>query len=135
MLTMFLSFNPRGWITDMAGANIQGLKTVFGASAVDRIKTCEFHFKDCRNRQARKLDEANKRRFKKLCDALLQAATPPGYEAAKENLLHFTNEDDKHKFLQSWFAWWKNRRGLIFSAFTNDKGGSGMNQAETIHAS
>ena len=128
-------FNPRGWITDMAGANIQGLKNVFGTSAVDRIKTCEFHFKDFRNRQARKLDEANKSRFKKLCNALLQAATTPGYEAAQENLLHFTNEDDQHKFLQSWFEWWDNRRGLIFSAFTSDKGGSRMNQAETIHAS
>ncbi len=69
-------FNPRGWITDMAGANMEGIKTVFGTSAVDRIKTCEFHFKDCRNRQARKLDEGAKTEFKTLCDALIQSESP-----------------------------------------------------------
>ena len=42
------TFNPCRWITDMAGANMEGIKSVFGTSAVDCIKTCEFHFKDCR---------------------------------------------------------------------------------------
>ena len=37
-------FNPHGWITDMA-------------------KTCEFHFKQCRNRQARK----SSKNYAKLC--------------------------------------------------------------------
>ena len=35
----------------MAGCNIEGLKRVFGDNVVKRIKTCEFHFKQCRNRQ------------------------------------------------------------------------------------
>ena len=38
--------NPTGWCTDMAGSNLSALQKVFGDSAVHRIKTCEFHFKD-----------------------------------------------------------------------------------------
>jgi len=32
-------FNPRGWVTEMAGSNLEGLRqSIFG------VKTCEFHF-------------------------------------------------------------------------------------------
>ena len=129
------TFNPRGWITDMAGANMEGIKSVFGTSAVDRIKTCEFHFKDCRNRQARKLDEDAKGQFKRLCNALIEAESPGGYKAAKESIESFIGSDSKRAFLQSWFDWWDKRRSLIFPAFLNVQGGSKMNQAEAIHAS
>ncbi|CAB3994344.1 Angiopoietin-1 receptor [Paramuricea clavata] len=128
-------FNPRGWITDMAGANMEGIKTVFGTSAVDRIKTCEFHFKDCRNRQARKLDEHAKDQFKRMCNALIEAESPGGYEAAKENIENFIRSDDKLSFLQSWFDWWDKRRNLISPAYLHVRGGSKMNQAEAIHTS
>lgn len=33
----------------------------------------EYHFKECRNRQARKLDQAVKEQFKRLCTALFEA--------------------------------------------------------------
>ena len=42
------SFNPNGWCTDMAGANLAGIVNVFGLDARKRIKSCEFHFKDLR---------------------------------------------------------------------------------------
>ena len=35
-------FNPSGWSTDMAGANLVGIKNVFGADALKRVKTCNF---------------------------------------------------------------------------------------------
>ena len=41
----------------MAGANMEGIKAVFGTCAVDCIKTRQFYCKDCRVRQARRLDE------------------------------------------------------------------------------
>ena len=37
-----LYFNPKGWCTDMAGANMNGLRKVFGDDVLTRIKTCEF---------------------------------------------------------------------------------------------
>ena len=79
-------FNPRGWITDMAGANMEGLKRSIGEHALQGVKTCEFHFKECRNRQARKLNEEERRNFKVLCDALLEVESPIGYERLEKTL-------------------------------------------------
>ena len=46
------------------------------------------HFKECRNRQARKLNE-HVDEIVKTCDALLEAVSPVAYERARENLLKF----------------------------------------------
>ena len=35
-------FNPLGWCTDMAGANMNGLQQLFGDDAPSCIKSCEF---------------------------------------------------------------------------------------------
>ena len=44
-------FNPRGWITDMAGSSLEGLKRAFGgAHALHKLKTDEFHFKEARKK-------------------------------------------------------------------------------------
>ena len=59
-------FNPVGWCTDMAGANLAGLSGVFGETVSDRIKTCKFHFKDHRNKNAQKLDPDSAVEFKTL---------------------------------------------------------------------
>ena len=64
-----VKFNPIGWCTNMAGANLAGISKVFGDSAC--IKTCEFHFKDCRNKKAKTLDADSAQEFKSLWDNLL----------------------------------------------------------------
>ena len=128
-------FNPRGWITDMAGCNIEGLKRVFGPNVVERVKTCEFHFKQCRNRQARKFDEETRKKFKKLSEALLEAQNPTSYEKAKENLDNFIAEEPERMRLTTWLGWWNKRRSFIFPAFQCTKGGPKMNLAEVVHAS
>ena len=43
------SFKPKGWCTDMASANMNGLKNVFGGEVLNRIKS---HFKENRNIKA-----------------------------------------------------------------------------------
>lgn len=91
-------FNPRSWVTDMAGSNMEGLRRSIGPHAVERVKTCEFHFKDCRNRQARKLKE-DRRNFKNLCNRLLEAESPVSYEKAREDLENFIEEDGDRKYL------------------------------------
>jgi len=63
-------FRPIGWCSDMAGPNMAAISAVFGKEAIQYIKTCEFHFKDHRNRKARKLDEDSSECFKSLCDDL-----------------------------------------------------------------
>ena len=58
------TFNPIGWCSDMAGANLGGISKVFGDEA--EIKSCEFHFKDHRNKKAQKLDSKSSDEFKQL---------------------------------------------------------------------
>ena len=121
----------------MAGSNLQGLKIVFGKDVLQKVKGCEFHFKECRNRHARKLrTEESRNNFKRLCDALLVAATPAAYNSAKDDLHMFINEvPGEREQLLPWLKWWDDRRGFIFPAFSPWNGAPKMNQAEVVHAS
>ena len=127
------SFNPIGWCTDMAGANLAGLVNVFGVDAKKRIKSCEFHFKDLRNKKAQRLDIDSAKEFKTLCDELLRSTTVAVYEAAKRQLDTFIAADLDREFLTSWISWWHERRGFIFHAFAPTNAPT-MNQAEVVHA-
>lgn len=125
------TFNPLGWCSDMAGANLAGISKVFGDDA--EIKSCEFHFKDHRNRKAQRLDSKSGDEFKQLCNRLLLCTTVAGYQAAKSDMDLFIAADDSRAFLTDWVSWWHERRGFIFRAFTNPNAPQ-MNQAEVIHA-
>jgi len=48
-----IKFNPIGWCSDRAGANLAGITRVYGNASP--IKSCELHFKDHRNKKAQKL--------------------------------------------------------------------------------
>ena len=124
-------FNPTGWCTDMAGANLSGIHKVFGDSA--RIKSCEFHFKDHRNKKAKKLDPDSAGEFKTLCDDLLNSTTEDAYNSAKKKMDEFITAKEDRKFLENWVSWWHARRGFIFRAFA-PRDAPEMNQAEVIHA-
>lgn len=110
-------FNPLGYCTDMAGANIAGKKNVFSELAC--IKTCEFHF----------LEEE----FILLTDQLLYSKTIPAYESTKAKLDNFIKSNSSCQFLSTWIEWWHVRRGFNFRAFCV-QGATRMNQAEVIHA-
>ena len=78
--------NPTGWCTDMAGANLAGLCNVFGNVVKTCIKSCEFHFKDHRNKKASKLDSESSEDIKVLCDQLLESATKTQFENIKQQM-------------------------------------------------
>ena len=126
-------FNPLGWCTDMAGANMVGICNVFEESAKCRIKSCEFHFKDHRNKKANMLDADSSDEFKILCQELLESVTEKQYDNVKRRLDLFISEKDDRLFLNNWLSWWHDRRGFIFQAFTPSNVPN-MNQAEVIHA-
>ena len=132
-------FNPRGLCSDMAGSNLQVLKIVFGKDVLQKVKGCEFHFKVCGHRHARKLrteDLESRNNLKRLCGALLVAATPAAYNSANENLHMFINKvPGEREQLLAWLKWWDNRRGFLFPAFSPWNGAPKMNQAEVVHAS
>ena len=126
-------FNPTGWCTDMAGANMNGIERVFGKDALSRIKSCEFHFKESRNKMARKLGGTVGDEFKVLCQNLLECNLQESYLVAKDALEEFIDENSDRQFLKSWLTWWDSRRCFIFSAFS-PKCGPKMNLAEVVHA-
>lgn len=99
------------------------------------MKTCEFHFKQCRNRQARKFHEETRRQFRSLSEALLEAQSPTSYEKANENLENFISEASERTSLKTWLEWWNKRRPFIFPAFQYTRDGYKMNLAEVVHAS
>ena len=126
-------FNPQGWCTDMAGANMNGLQQVFGEDALSRIKSCEFHFKDSINKMARKLGQEAGETFKELCQNLLTCSLKETYLEVKQSLEEFINKNSERHFLSSWLSWWDNHRTFIFGAFAPTNAPR-MNQAEVIHA-
>ena len=83
------TFNPIGWCTDLAGANLAGLCAVFGESTKSRIKTCEFHFKDHRNKKANRLDSQSGKEFKSLCNEVLESVSEKHYDTVKKRLGSF----------------------------------------------
>ena len=126
-------FNPIGWCTDMAGANMAGIINVYGDECKQRIKSCEFHFKDHRNKMSKKLDPESSETFKSICNSLLESATLSAYDDAKRKMDDFISKKEERQFLATWISWWNDRRGFIFRAFA-PKAAPQMNQAEVIHA-
>ena len=117
----------------MAVANFAALIIVFGEEAASRIKSCEFHFKDQRNKKAQRLDNENSGRFKELCNLLLTSETEDGYAKSKAAMDAFIEESEDYAFLKTWVSWWHDRRGFICRAFA-PKDAPEMNKAEVIHA-
>ena len=128
-----VSFNPSGWCTDKAGANMNGIPKVFGEDAPSRIKSCEFHFQESRNRMARKLGGTVGDVFKDLCQNLVETNLEENYFAAKDILEEFIDESTDRQFLKTWLTWWDSRRSFIFRAFS-PKSGPKMNLAEVVRA-
>ena len=126
------SFEPKGWISDMAGANMEGLRKVFGEEVLSKIKGCEWHYKDGVNKRAKQLRDCGGT-FKKLAHALLEAETKEGYERAKQILETFISAEKSRAPLQNWLKWWDERRYFAFRAFS-DPSAPRSNLAEVIHA-
>ena len=41
------TYNPKGFMTDEAGANASGILQMYGPDAIRKSYTCQFHFKQC----------------------------------------------------------------------------------------
>ena len=127
-------FNRTGFCTDMAGANVSAITNVFGNKMKSAIKSCEFHFKEQRNKRANCLrDEEDASKFKDICERLL-STTETAYNETKKDMDAFIDENDDRMFLKTWISWWHDRRGFTFRAFTSCDAPQ-MNQAEVVHAS
>ncbi|XP_066927735.1 uncharacterized protein [Clytia hemisphaerica] len=124
-------FNPKGWVTDMAGANFNGLSRIYGEDVMNKIKGCEFHFKQSIERKVKKLGDQGGETFKKLANELLLSATAEAYEAAIKKLKDFAKASAPD--LKDWISWWDDRKENVFRAFTSF-GAPQSNLAEVVHA-
>ena len=127
------SFNPVGFMVDMAGANFNGLNNIFGDGILDRIKSCEFHFRQSYEKRCRLMDDETKTLFKGHVEAMMYAASPVSYEVAYRNLLEFISSKSELLTLLDWLQWWNERKEFIFRAFTSVDAPN-SNLAEVIHA-
>ena len=75
-------FNPSIVMCNKAGANIQGLKEVFGPDFVNCIATCQWHFYQCAWRQLRHIDEGDRKTFIEMVYKICQAMTVHEYKLA-----------------------------------------------------
>lgn len=46
-----------GWCMDMVGVNMNGLERVYGKEVLERVKSCEFYFKENCNKMVQKLKD------------------------------------------------------------------------------
>jgi hypothetical protein len=110
----------------MAGANLIGIKDIFGNKALGRVKTCKFHYKQIVNRRAKLLDAESAEEFK-------EKRNEDGYTAARKELHDFIEANPKEQECLVGILVERDERKFIFNVFTS--AGPRMNQAEVIHAS
>ena len=106
-------FNPSIVMCDEAGANIQGLKEIFGPDFLNRIATCQWHFHQCAWRQLRHIDEGDRKTFVEMVYKICQAMTVHEYKLASRCLEEICH---RNKCLR-WYNWWKVRRYHLVPAF------------------
>ena len=68
---------------------------------MSRIKSSESHFKESKNKMARKLGQEADDNFKELCQNLVKCNLKETYLEVKKSLEEFINENSERHFLSS----------------------------------
>lgn len=125
------TFNPYGFVADEHHANWRSIQAVFGMDVLQRVVSCEFHYKQSVHRHARSLPcEESRDEFKLLADNMLFALGLAKFNEALEAMSKFSV---KHDSLAAWLTWWYERRSHIFRAFKPVEAPS-SNLAEVGHS-
>ena len=73
-------FNPPMFVTDEASAIHQGLHKVYGYDVLEKISTCQWHFKRCAWHQLSKIRQSNRATFRDAVWGICKAKTVYKYE-------------------------------------------------------
>ena len=110
-------FNPYMFITDEAGANHNGILSVYGQSGVMKSRICQFHFKQSLNRMLQKfpptLNEI-KAEFEEIMLQLLNVPTISQFQELKTRAVQISGLVPA---IKSGLQWWLARRYNIFPVF------------------
>lgn len=123
-------FNPTGFIADEHHANWTSIRNVFGAAVVNRMVSCEFHFKQSVQRHAKYLKPSGASDFICLAERMLTAVSMSDFHDVSQSMQQFVQD---HDCLKDWYGWWYKRRMHIFRAFKGDEVPR-SNLAEVGHA-
>ena len=123
-------FNLWRFYVDEGGANKNAIKAVFGAKALRKTVTCQWHFLKCAKAKQKNVKGKWSKTFYKLCRCMVKAPTRSEYESLS-NLIKKICADNS---LLEWFMWWDDRRFHIIPAFRGFNL-SGLNLAESGQSS
>ena len=118
-------FNPTMIVTDEAGAIHQGLHEVFGHNFLERISTCQWHFKRCAWKQLRYVKPEFRSSFREAVHGICNSTTVYEYELYAAKLDYICGECN----IMEWWNWWKVRRYHLVPALRGF-GWTGTNWAE-----
>ena len=90
-------FEPTGWCTGMAAANMKGLRDVYGYDIISQVKGCEFHYSQSVEKHSQKFQEHDINMFKVLANKLLTSKKREAYNAAFDDISKI--QDTKTLFL------------------------------------
>lgn len=107
-------FNPTGFISDEHHATFRAIVAAFGDDAKQRIRTCEFHYKQSVQRHARYLDAADAEEFKRLAEQMLMAPSPSEHQRACAEACAFCAD---HEPVHALFDWWYERIHHVCRAY------------------
>ena len=122
-------FNPSMICVDEVGANLQGLRKIYGDEFMERVVTCQFHFKQCARRQLKNIDENDHSTFMHLVTKICSAQTVAEYKKYSDGLEHICVKNNCVR----WYNWWKVRRYHLVPALRGFSW-TGSNWAEIGHS-
>ena len=95
------------------------LEEVFGAAAVKRSGSCEWHYSQSYKAQAKFLKSGGCQ-YERYASEMLFAARPDDYEKALVKIEYFIEEDrNERAHIYTWLAWWDQRRSHFSRAYKN----------------
>ena len=112
------NFDPIGFVSDEGGAIQKGLVDFYGHDVKARLKACDFHFYQDRNRYARYCtSSAAKEQFKKLTETWKSAVTPAHYKKGLEELSKSIQEKpEKRGPIKGFVKFWDNKKCALLCA-------------------
>ena len=118
-------FNPAMFVTDEAGAMHQGIYDVLGEAVLDKVSTCQWHFKRCAWCQLIHICHSDRASFREAVRGICKAKTAYEYELFANML----EEICEQNHVLCWWNWWKVRRYHLVPALCG-WGWTGTNWAE-----
>lgn len=130
------NFDPIGFVSDEGGAIQKGLVEFYGHAVKARMKACDFHFYQDRNRYARYCtSSAAKDRFKELTERWKSAVTPANYRKALDELNKFiTEKPEKRGPIKGFVKFWDNRKVRFACCYKPLFNVPGASKGETVNA-